>query len=498
MAMFATYKWQRDKRKHMKTRNYIAGMISLIVMTLMSPSAICQQASNNSTTIINSNGTTRWRTSTGLTDFNIEMRGQIDVTDDDKDIKSISDDGYLEINKTVFGSKRTLMIESQGGGKMKKEYYENRTKMPWEPNGKAWMSEILPEIVRNTGIGAESRVNRIFKKGGVAAVLDEIKNIDSDHVKSLYANLLMKQPVQVKDYASIANTLAEEVDSDHYLSTFLQSNISKFMATKEATTALFNATKKLDSDHYKTVVIKDALDSSPASLENVKIIMQATSDIDSDHYITEVLTALLNQSNLTDPVIAEMIAATNTIESDHYKTVVLTKALDKKGLSNASYQKVIESVKDIESDHYITQVINHLLTNKLTDDQLKLVLDISKSIESAHYRSEVLRSLLSRQDVSEDQFSKLVEACSDMDSDHYIMTVLQQALTKPGLSDAKIVSIINATKAIDSDHYITEVLVRAAPAVKSGSSVLKDAYRAAAKSISSETYYGRAMRAVEN
>ena len=49
------------------------------------------------------------------------MRGQIDVTDDDKDIKSISDDGYLEINKTVFGSKRTLVIHTDNSGEVSKK-----------------------------------------------------------------------------------------------------------------------------------------------------------------------------------------------------------------------------------------------------------------------------------------------------------------------------------------------------------------------------------------
>src|SRR5688572_4257043 len=160
------------------------------------------------------------------------MRAKIEITDDDKDIKSMSDDGYLEINKTVFGSRRTIVMESLGGGKIKKEYYESRTKMDWEPNGRAWLNEILPDIIRNTTIGAESRVNRFFKKGGTAAVLNEIELMDSDHSKSHYANLLMKQPVPVKDYSAIVNTLTEELDSDHYMSEFLKNNTDKFMQNK--------------------------------------------------------------------------------------------------------------------------------------------------------------------------------------------------------------------------------------------------------------------------
>jgi hypothetical protein len=468
-------------------------MISLSRPVNAQEATTAKQSTSSTTIISNDRSTTRYRTSTGLTDFNIEMRGKIELTEDDKDIKTISDDGYLEINKTTFGSKRTLVIESLGGGKVKKEYYEGRTKMEWEPAGKQWMGEILPEIVRSTTIGAESRVNRFFKQGGTNAVLSEIDKIESDHVKSHYANLLMKQPVA---YAAIINKLADQIDSDHYITEFLKNNTSKFMQTKEATTAFFSATRKMDSDHYKTQVIKEALKGQIASLENVKIILQAAGQMESDHYITEVLTSLLKQENLNDALISEMIATTKSIESDHYRTVVLTKALDKQGLTNASFQKVIESVKDIESDHYVTQVINHLLNNKLTDEMLTLLLDITNSIESDHYRTEVLKSLLKRQELTDAQFGKLIDAVGQMDSDHYVMTVLNEALSK-SITDAKVIAIINITKNMESDHYITEVLVDAAPKVRDGNSVMRDAYRAAAKRISSETYYGRAIRAID-
>jgi hypothetical protein len=40
-------------------------------------------------------------------------------------------------------------------------------------------------------------------------------------------------------------------------------------------------------------------------------------------------------------------------------------------------------------------------------------------------------------------------------------------------------------------------LIAASQQVKSGDPMLKDAYRAAAKKLDSETYYGRAMRAID-
>lgn len=438
----------------------------------------------------------RWRTSNGFDNFNVEYRGKIEITDDDKDIKSMSDDGYLEISKTVFGSKRSIVIEAQGNGKIKKEYYEGRTETAWEPDGKAWLAEILPEVVRTTTLCAESRVARLFKQGGTNAVLNEMDKIESDYVRSGYANLLMKQPVQAKDYSVIINKLAEKTDSDHYMTEFLKNHTDKFLQNKEATTALFSATRRMDSDHYKTIVIKEALKGQITSLENVKIILQAASQMESDHYITEVLTSLLNQNNLTDGIVSEIINTTQSIESDHYKTVVLTSAMDKPGLSATSYGRVVESVKTIESDHYITQVLQNLLGNKLTDDVLSTLLTILPSIESDHYKTEVFTTLLKRQDLKDEQFDKLMLSFGSMDSDHYKTIVLQQAMAS-GATEVKLIKVLQMTGNMDSDHYITEVLTHAAPKVKSGSAAVQSAYRSAARNISSETYYGRALRAIE-
>ncbi len=472
--------------------------MKLIYLFFATLSAISTFGQSGSTRVYASGNDSKmtYKNSNGLNSFNIEVRGKIEVTDDDRDIKSMSNDGYLEITKTTFGSRRAIEISAHGGT-IKREYFEGRSAVSWEPEGRKWLSEILPEVVRTTTIAAESRVNRFYQKGGVQAVLSEIGNINSDYIKAHYANLLMKLPVQAKEYAPIIAKVSSELDSDHYLSEFLDNNLSKFMQNKEAVEAVFVATNKMGSDHYKTQVIKEALRSQPASIESVKVILVSTSKMSSDHYKTEVLTSVMRQSNLTDPVMAEIINTSKSINSDHYRTEVLTKALER-DLSATSYQRVVESVKDINSDHYITQVIKSMLNNPIDGQVLTTLLSITSSIESDHYRTEVLTTLLKKQDLKEDHYKKLVEYVNSMGSDHYKSQTLQTALAAPNMTNGKLVSVLQAASRINSDHYTTEVLVTSSRYVKSGSTEAKDAYRAAARNIKSETYYGRALRALEN
>ena len=433
----------------------------------------------------------------GISNFNVETRGKIELADDDKDVKSMSPDGYLEITKTVFGSKRSIVITPQGSD-LKREYYESRTAVAFEPEGRKWLSEVLPELVRSTTIGAESRVSRYYRQNGSKGVLEEIGRLESDYVKVHYANLLIGLNVPTKDYASIITEVAASIESDHYLTEFLKTGMSKFLQVKDASEAVFAATRKMDSDHYKTEVIKEGLRSGPATLESVKIILEATGNMESDHYKTEVLTSLLRQNNLTDAVISELIATTRSLDSDHYRTVVLDKALEKTGLSATSYQRVLESVKDIDSDHYKSQVLINLLQNKMTPEAQLNLISIMSAIGSDHYITSVANEILKRQSLSDEVFQKLLETMGNQGSDYYTSTFLQAALERPNLTKQNMVAILQAAGNIDSDHYVTEVLVDAAPRIKALSDAsLKDAYRAAARKIDSETYYGRAMKAID-
>ena len=486
---------------NMKNFNIFSWIAGLVIIAVMSEPALSQDvsASSKEEITINDKGSVqKWRTSTGVTDFNVEMRGKIELTDDDRDIKSISDDGYLEINKTVFGSKRTIVIESLGGGKMKKEYYEGRSKMDWNTQGQKWLSEILPDLVHTSTIGAEGRVNRFYKQGGANAVLDEIEEIDSDYIKSYYGKLLLDKPIPASDMSNVITKLADEINSDYYLSTLLKDSMSKMLINAESANAFFTATEKVTSDYYKSVVLKEALKKYSASPAQVKLILQSASSINSDYYLSVVLTSLLEDADVKDESLSELVNVSQKIDSDHYRTQVLARALKKNDLSKTLVKNIVNAVADVESDYYKTEVLNSMAERASIDPDLQnqIVSVLNNSVGSDYYASVTYNKILKHQKLSDDSFKNLILAAGELNSSTYAADVLQNAATKT-LSANQLVYTLKAAENIDSDHYLTTVLQALAPQVKNADSSVKDAYRQAAKKISSETYYGRALRAVE-
>lgn len=477
-------------------RGILSGVLILFILSIFTRPVMAQNESASTSVSRSENGVHRW--TNGLTDFNIEVRGKIDVTDDDKDIKSLSNDGYLKITKTVFGSKRAIIVESLGGGKFKKEYYEGRTKMEWEPNGKDWLGEILPEIVRTTTLASEGRVNRIFAKAGASGVLAELSRLEGDYTRAHYAKLLLEKNIPDSELPAVITKIADAVNSDYYLSTVLQNNVGRMLSSPQAAEAFFQGTKKIGSAYYKSVVLKEALKKYPASPSQVKMILQSAATIDSDYYLSVVLTTLLDQSDVKDESLNELIVVSKNISSDHYRTQVLKKALERPGISKVILKNMVDGLQGVGSDYYKTMVFNSMTDRSVLDAdvQIQVIKLIEGSVSSDYYASSSLKNMLEHQKLTDESFKQLVATGGKLNSANYASDVLRTA-TKKDLSQNQLIDILNAAGNIDSDHYLTEVLMSIASQVRSADSNVKDAYRQAAKKIDSESYYGRALKAID-
>lgn len=130
---------------------------ALLVLCLLGPtSEILSQKHKTHYSVHTSNhsGITTIQVSDKEQDFKIEYEGDFTLSDDDKDIRAISKGGFIEITKSSFGNRRSIFIESDRNGNLVKKYFISRSEKSYLPEGKKWLGEILPEIVRNTVIAA--------------------------------------------------------------------------------------------------------------------------------------------------------------------------------------------------------------------------------------------------------------------------------------------------------------------------------------------------------
>ncbi len=100
-------------------------------------------------------------------------------------------------------------------------------------------------------------------------------------------------------------------------------------------------------------------------------------------------------------------------------------------------------------------------------------------------------------DASTASLSKLLDMVKrSVQSDHYASSIYKK-MSKQDLTEDQLITTLESISSLQSGHYKSEALKSFANKVKRSSESVKSAYRTAAKSINSDTYYSQAMKAID-
>ena len=469
----------------------------VLVLLLISSTAVSGQKRSTSVNI-SSNGKTTVSVKNGFgNNFSLEYKGEITLSDDDTDVISISDNGYMEIKKSAFGSRRRIFIEPDNSGHLIKKYYVGGSQKNFDSEGRKWLSEILLEVVRTTTLGAEKRVNRIYKQGGSYKVLKEVGYMSSNHVKARYIKLLSEKDLKDKDLISILNTVGNDIDSDHHRASILKNNAKRFLTSDAATSAYIKATGEIDSDHHKAEVLKKSIYDSNITDTQMKVLFTIINNIDSDHHKASVLKEVLNRRKLNAENMKLLVNTSKNIDSDHHKASVLKKALSMNDLPESVYNTLLSSIGNMDSDHHIASVFSEILRNRMDENSLAYLLDlVGDTIDSDYHQANILKQVASKQNISDNALDNYLAALREIDSDAHQASTFKE-LSRKDFGSPQLIKILSATNNIDSDHHKAESLLSFAAKVRSSENDVKDAYTDACKYISSSTHFGRTLKAIQ-
>lgn len=368
---------------------YSLHRLFLLLLILSCPLFCGEVLAQTGQAIAHSNGTSKWTVNDNNQKSSLETNGKITVSEDEKSISSISNGGYLKIEKTTFGNSRSLFITNKGGS-LDYEYKEAGRTKPFEPDGRIWLSEILPDLLNSTTIAAEARVDRYYAKGGTKAVLGILPQLKSDHVKSAYLSLLMKKNLNQADISLVIDAVPDN----------------------------------LESDHFKYEVYKNV---PPAYFQNINQLTKAVSNIESDHFKAQLLKPIF-KANVVQGQGEKALQLINLVESDHFK-VEIAKSIPFENLSTQDLKFMVESVvPKIESDHFKNELLKATInTNNLTEERALLILSGVKSIDSDHFKAEVLKSLCAKQSSERVKQQIRETAKSTIQSSHFLGEVMRCA-----------------------------------------------------------------------
>jgi beta-lactamase regulating signal transducer with metallopeptidase domain len=433
-------------------------------------------------------------TGNGWTSLSLKVDGTIEFTDDDRDVKSLSPGGHFRMEEGTWLSGRAYEVKADSAGKLTKTYSVGWSTKPMDSEGRAWLGRLLPQMIRDSGIGAGPRVARILRQGGPQAVITEIGLIHSDGSKRIYLEQLFSQATlnaeQLKDAARLIRGISSDGDKAQVLVT-----VDGKYFTGELRPYLFEAARSIHSDGDKRRVLCDIVKKDGGSTDTLVSVARAAKHISSDGDKAEVLIEMADSYRASDGLDIAYFEAVKSISSDGDHARVLSTILAAHGDDRDTLAWALRSAEKISSDGDKARVLKEAVSQYSDDDLIrKAFFDAANSISSDGDHQQVLVALVHRQGLGattlggiaksaqrissdgdkarvlvelaganveparDDFFAAADTISSDGDHSHVLMALLD----KPGTSTAMAIGAIQSATRISSDGDMSRVLLDAA------------------------------------
>ena len=290
----------------------------------------------------------------------VKLKGSLELTRDERDIRAISPNGQLLIREQMGAS--NVLFEARPGSS---RYLIRRfvTEGGSGQRESAWLARVLPDLLRNTGVNADTRVRRLYQRGGVYRVLREIPLIRSDRVKSIYYQELLKgRALSTAAQRRVMRQAGKEIASDGEKASFLVETAATYVRREDRATGAY----------FKT-------------LESVS----------SEEELERVLLALIERKDLPRTSLLRVIRAAGNISSDDVKGTLLLRSIDAPAADGIVVSALLNQVKEISADELQGRLLLAVLDRaELSQSTLKRIELLAKEeITSDASQQEVLEKL---------------------------------------------------------------------------------------------------------
>jgi hypothetical protein len=179
--------------------------------------------------------------------------GDVTFSPDERDVARLARGAMVYVRERTSRSDREVTITPGSGGALEYEYADEGRTAAFDAEAREWLANLLPEVIRETGINAKERVARFRKLGGVPAVLSEVARTHSTGAKrAQYEALIDQGGLSTDESESIVRQAGRDLaSSDGDLSAVLRKLPRTARLASAASDAVGDAIGHITSDGDK-------------------------------------------------------------------------------------------------------------------------------------------------------------------------------------------------------------------------------------------------------
>ncbi|WP_044205883.1 hypothetical protein [Flammeovirga sp. OC4] len=441
-----------------------------------------------------------------VSSFKLDYNGKITLSEDEDEIKSISKDGKFVISKSTFGNKRKVSIKPDENGNLTYKFYVGNSEVPFDPDGKKWLTDILPEVIKSSTIAAESRLNNKMREGGVDKALRYISEISGQNNKiTFYRLLISRKDISADELIKITKDVTRNVSSSSELSDYFKESFAIYN-NKKGIEAYFNGIRQISSSYEKADCLTEIIETKDIR-ENFdekhwELWLKTTQSITSSYEMAKTLQEAFNHNATGMPArtleqtikyISSSYEKANTIEAAFSET-------NRKKWSEDQNNALLLAAKSISSSYELKNTLEEALESwKYWSEETKnIFFHVASTISSSADKSSLLSELEDYKIEHKSNIHNFYMSVRSITSSYDLSSVLEDIASSDYFHVGHYEEYLNATTSISSSYDMRDALEEIAPFImKSKDDGLIQLYKDKAKLISSSYDREKAMEALE-
>lgn len=325
--------------------------------------------------------------------LDVRLHGAVTFRDDLTDVQTMSDGGSLTLRDWSTGVPHTVEIAAANGA-LTHTYYVAGMKRPWDDEAKRFLSTELPILVRQTGIGAESRVKSIFGNKGVGGVLEEIDLLGGDYARRLYlVALLDLAAFDSTTVQPLLQRVGQAMKSDYDRRQVLERVASRVTLDQKGVANYVQAMATMKSDYDQREALS-ALTRRSAAAADGETLLPALAHIKSSYDKRVALEQILARGSISTEGKRTILTAAAGIQSDYDRRQVLTVYLKRFGVEPALRDEFFAAVRAIKSDYDTAEVLLAAVVPGIDANTRPAFVLAAERIRSSHDQNRVLAALV--------------------------------------------------------------------------------------------------------
>ena len=248
----------------------------------------------------------------------VTVDNKVVFADDYSDVRDIQDDGRLIVEYRREGeAERRYRVERGAGGGLVRKYWVDGDERELDGEGREWLRRTLLEAVRQGGLEARPRAQRILREGGPRALAEELTHRRGDDARRVSFEELLGAPGL--DDSTLAGALRDssDISSDYERGQLLVRMADRFLAKERLVPTYFEAVGRISSDYERHRVLANAIKREGLSNAALVAAVRAAAGISSDYEKATFLIQVARLGARDERVGAAFADVLRSISSDY-------------------------------------------------------------------------------------------------------------------------------------------------------------------------------------